>query len=188
MKHLLTAALVLLAFTLSGCVGGGGGTTTTGDAITEELLQEYHIEMKCEFSASGQNNGLRVTLEGCSGEELVKGVVDEATFEFSGHNDNLGTVKANRESTITVQAHYPQSKQSAPMSVVYNAEDEQVETFSAYIELPTEHFGDYHVCFKLHGYKDANKWLPGVQETPSPDPAEQKCKLYKVTKKNEVFA
>ena len=166
MKRILLATLLASTMLLAGCTSGPSQKGAEADDL--EALLAKHIKAVCTFTANAQGGGLHADLDECK-VTLEAGSRDDTSVTFNGHNDNLGTVKANREASISTTVYFPDGDNSQPVTVVYNAENDQVETFTATILVSTNPgFGRYEFAFGIEQFVDANKWWPGIQEKPDP--------------------
>lgn len=166
MKRALLVAALSLTVMLAGCTSGPSQKGDDSDSL-EELLSR-HIKAVCTFTANAQGSGLHADLDECK-VTLESGSRDDTSVVFAGNDDNLGTVKANREGSIATTVYFPDGDNSAPKTVIYNAENDQVETFQATILVSTNPgFGRYEFAFSIEQFVDSNKWWPGIQEKPDP--------------------
>lgn len=180
-KPLLLAGL-LVAVALSGCASQDT-RGQAGEVADLEELKRHHIFFECTVAIDGLDGGIHADLSGPCKGELKQGDEDDFSVTFNGHNDNLGTYRFNRESTISVFSVDADGKNSATTTVVYNVETNQQETATVTAKINTDSgFGGYDLCFEFNGYRDSNSWLPGTQEDPDPTQPLPKCVGFKASK------
>ncbi len=164
-------ALVLLFIGLAGCADSG--PSQKGDKVEDlATLKDMHIKADCTFTANAQANGLHADLDECK-MVLVEGPIDEASVVFSGNDDNTRSfLKPDRKASISTIVYYPDGDNSIPVSVEYNADNGEVEQFTAVILAPTDAgFGKYQLAFSIEQFQDSRKFFRfavGVEEKPDP--------------------
>lgn len=170
-KRAILVVVLLGVVAASGCVGGPSDQGDSKDNLAE--LKEHHIRVDCGGTISGVNR-VSADVPECTAK-LVRGSHLQTTVTFTGHDDNTGTIKKNRQSTMVATTYYPNGEgNSQPNTVTYNVEDGNEETFKVVATITTQPgFGTYELCFDINGYVDSSPMWPGLQAKPkavSPSP------------------
>lgn len=172
-----TVLALLLAVALAGCTGGD----TRTQAASAEDLEGMYLHVTCTISIDGVDDGIHADLAGPCKGELKDGTVSDASYTWTGHDDNLGTIRPNREAEMGGFVVFADDTNSVTDTVVYNVEDGQAENATVTIRAElVGGFGTYETCFNFGGYKDSAKFLPGLQETPDNTLPFPKCVKHEI--------